>query len=74
MADVEKLTKRGWESDPQTECVDNSFTNLMASNCGGAAFRVNDTTCTNNVIIQARFDENLQGGLSLAGPDLVTMR
>ena len=25
-------------------------------NCGGAAFRVNNTTCTNNVIIRARFD------------------
>ena len=74
MADVQKLTTRGRQPNPRTECVDNSFTNLMASDCGGAAFRVNDSTCTNNVIIQARFDKNLQGGLSLAGPDLVTMR
>ena len=74
MADVEKLTTRGRQSDPQTECADNSFTNLMASNCGGAAFRVNDDSCTNNIIIQARFDENLLGGLSQVGPDLVTVR
>jgi hypothetical protein len=46
----------------------------MASNCGGAAFRVNDDSCTNNIIIQARFDENLLGGLSQVGPDLVTVR
>ncbi len=35
-------------------------------NCGGAAFRVNNTTCTNNVIIRPRFDGNVHGGLSLA--------
>jgi len=54
--------------------VDNSFTNLLASNCGGAAFRVNNTTCTNNIIVRARFDSNARGGLSLAQPDSVAVR
>ena len=42
-------------------------------NCGGAAFRVNNTTCTNN-IIRAKFEGNLKGGLSLAQPDSVLMK
>jgi polygalacturonase len=74
MADVEKLTTRGRQSAPRSGCVDNSFTNLVAVNCGGAAFRVNDPTCTNNVIVRAQFDGNVRGGLSLAQPDLVAVR
>ena len=74
MANAEQLTAGGWEPVPQTECVQNSFTSLVASDCGGAAFRINNTTCTNNVIIRAKFDDNAQGGLSLAEPDLVAVR
>ena len=74
MADVEKLTTRGRQPAPRSGCVDNLFTNLMASECGGAAFRVNDPTCTNNVIVRAKFNGNARGGLSLAQPDLVTVR
>ena len=74
MADAGKLTSRGWQPAPRTACVDNSFTNLLASNCGGAAFRVNNTTCTNNIIVRARFDSNARGGLSLAQPDSVAVR
>ena len=59
---------------PQTECVRNAFTNLVAVNCGGAAFRVNNSTCTDNVIIRPSFDQNHRGGLSTAQPDLVTVR
>ena len=71
MAHAEKRTLRGWQPAPRTECVHNAFTNFIASNCGSAAFRVNDTTCTNNVIIGAQFHDDGQGGLSLARPDLV---
>jgi hypothetical protein len=74
MAHAETPTPRGWEPVPRTECVQNSFTNLMASNCGDAAFRVNNSTCTNNVIIHPKFDGNAQGGLSLAQPDLVAVQ
>jgi hypothetical protein len=74
MAHAERQTVRGWAPVPRTECVHNAFTNLVASNCGGAAFRVNDTTCTNNVIIGAQFHDDVQGGLSLARPDLVVLQ
>ena len=59
---------------PMTECTHNAFTNLAAVNCGGAAFRVNDSTCTNNILVGPRFNGNRKGNLSLAGPDLVTVR
>jgi hypothetical protein len=59
---------------PMTECARNAFTNLAAINCGGVAFRVNDSTCTNNTITRATFNGNRHGNLSLAGPDLLTVR
>jgi hypothetical protein len=74
MAHAEKQIGRGMQPVPRTECVHNSFTNLMASNCGSAGFRVNNTTCTNNVIVAAQFHDNAQGGLSLARPNLVTLQ
>ena len=43
-------------------------------NCGGAAFRVNNTTCTHNVIIRAKFEGNVKGNLSLAQPNLVAVQ
>jgi len=74
MANTEQCTASGWGPEPKSECVYNSFTNLIAMNCGGAAFRVNNTTCTNNIIIRARFAGNGKGGLSLAQPNLVTLQ
>jgi len=74
MAQAETPTPSGWELVPRSECAQNSFTNLAASDCGDAAFRVNNATCTNNVVISPRFDGNAQGNLSLAGPDLVTVQ
>ena len=74
MAHSEMQTSHGWGPAPKTECTYNAFTNLVAMNCGGAAFRVNDTTCTNNVIIRPQFDGNRKGNLSLAGPDLVAVQ
>jgi hypothetical protein len=74
MAHTVMLTLLGWRPVPGTQCVHNSFTNLIASNCGGAAFRVNDTTCTNNVIIGAQFHNGVEGGLSLVRPGLATVQ
>ena len=74
MAHAETQTAQGWGPAPQTECTDNSFTNLIAANCGGAAFRVNNDTCTNNIISRADFQGNGQGGLSLAQPHLLMIR
>jgi len=39
--------------------------NLITTNCGGAAFHVNNASCTNNIISCARFEGNLQGDLAL---------
>jgi hypothetical protein len=74
MAHTETQTALGWEPAPKTECTQNSFANLIAINCGGAAFRVNNATCKNNIIIRAAFDGNLKGGLSQAQPDLVALQ
>jgi len=74
MAHSEQRTASGWGPAPKTECTYNDFTGLVVMNCGGAAFRVNNTTCTNNIIIRAKFAGNGKGGLSLAQPDLVMMR
>jgi len=71
MAHAETQTAQGWGPAPKTECTKNSFTNLIAVNCGGAAFRINNNSCTNNVITHATFEGNLKGGLSLAQPNLV---
>ena len=70
MAQSDELTEHGWELTPKTECVKNFFTNVLADKCGGAVFRVNDITCTNNVVIGAQFD-NPHGALSLAEPNLL---
>ena len=74
MAHSETQTATGWGPAPKTECVYNSFTNLIAMNCGGSAFRVNNTTCTHNVIIRAKFEGNVNGNLSLAQPNLVAVQ
>jgi hypothetical protein len=74
MAHTEQRTSAGWGPAPKSECTHNSFTNLVAMNCGGAAFRVNNTTCTNNIVIRPKFAGNLKGGLSLAQPDLLTVQ
>ena len=73
MAHTEMKTAQGWEPRPETACTDNNFTNLAATQCGSAAFRVNNITCTNNIIIGPQFAKNLKGGLSLAQPNLVTV-
>ncbi len=74
MAHSEMQTATGWGPAPKTECVYNAFTNLIAMNCGGAAFRVNNTTCTNNIIIRPKFEGNVSGNLSLAQPNLVSVQ
>jgi hypothetical protein len=74
MAHAEQFTAGVARPAPESECTQNAFTNLIAKNCGGAAFRVNNSTCVNNVIIRPRFDGNLKGGLSQPQPDLVTVQ
>jgi hypothetical protein len=74
MAHAEQFIAGVLQAAPESECTQNAFTNLIAKNCGGAAFRVNNSTCVNNVIIRPRFDGNLKGGLSQPQPDLVAVQ
>jgi hypothetical protein len=74
MAHVDQATPHGFCAAPMTECVQNSFTNLTASQCGSAAFRVNNATCVDNVVIGAQFADNVKGGFSLAQPNLVSLQ
>jgi parallel beta-helix repeat protein len=73
MAQAEQQTAKGWEATPMTECVQNFFKNLTASNCGSAAFRVNNANCVNNIVVGMQFTDNVNGGLSLVQPNLVTL-
>lgn len=73
MAQAFEAADRGVVPQPDTECADNCFTNLVAARNGRAAFRVNDISCTNNVIIGAQFDGSVRA-LSTPEPDLVTVK
>jgi hypothetical protein len=74
MAHTERQTERGWQPAPQTECTDNAFTNLIAVRCGGPAFCVNNSTCTNNIIVGAQFENGVQNEHSLASAKLMTVQ
>jgi parallel beta helix pectate lyase-like protein len=74
MAHAERQTIHGRQAVPQTECTDNAFTNLIAVRCGGPAFRVNNSTCTNNIITGAQFENGVQNGHILANADFMTVR
>jgi hypothetical protein len=74
MAHAEQFIAGVLQAAPESECTQNAFTNLTAKNCGRAVFRVNNSSCTNNVIIRPGFDWSMKGGLSLAQPNLVTVQ
>ncbi len=71
LAQAERYTPSGWQLMANTECTNNSFHQLQVSNCGGAAFRVNDKSCVDNLISSAQFHDNRKGGLSQVAPNLV---
>jgi hypothetical protein len=67
-------TMAGWRPCPGSECAGNTFDNLLVAHCGGKGFLVNDATCTNNVICAGQFEDDAQGGLAQAAPNLVAVR
>jgi parallel beta-helix repeat protein len=73
MAQAFEPVVNGVRPQQDTECSDNSFTNLVAIRNGRADFRVNDISCTNNVIIGAQFNGTVRA-LSAPIPDLVTVK
>jgi polygalacturonase len=64
----------GWRPSPGSECAGNNFDNLSISHSGGSAFKVNDATCTNNVIMGGIFADNAMGGLNQVVKDLVAVK
>jgi hypothetical protein len=74
MAQVAEPTRKSWRIFPDTQCVGNHFENLNVSNCGGDGFKVNDASCTNNIISGARFLNNIQGGMSQPTTNPVVLR
>ena len=71
IAQVAEETVAGWKHFPGTECTGNRFAGVDISNCGGNAVRINDVTCTNNLIVGETFVNNRLGGLVGAEPKLV---
>jgi hypothetical protein len=74
MAQAGGDTGAGWLLWPGTECTGNKFINLRVTQCGGRAFRVNDASCTNNIIDGEQFLDNAHGGLSQPPANPVTTR
>lgn len=72
MAQTGVVTGSGWQLLPGTECTGNQFNDLQVAGCGGMAFRVNDSACTNNLINGGQFLGNAQGGLSPLPTNAVT--
>ncbi|MCX6895194.1 MAG: right-handed parallel beta-helix repeat-containing protein [Verrucomicrobia bacterium] len=71
MAQAGGETANGWTLTPGTECANNTFAEMVVSDCGGAAFRANDASCVNNSLRDAEFSNNTRGGLVQAAAGLV---
>ena len=74
MAQAAIRTAKGWQPRHGTQCTGNDFVNLIITDCGGRAFRVNDASCTDNIISRARFLRNALGGLSQPANNPVVLR
>ncbi|MBX7211128.1 MAG: right-handed parallel beta-helix repeat-containing protein [Verrucomicrobiaceae bacterium] len=61
------------ESLPDTACVGNSFANLIVTGNQGHGLRINDISCTGNMVTSSRFENNSQGDISPADEDLVAV-
>jgi hypothetical protein len=58
------------EGRPATAATGNTFTALTVTASGQSAFRVNDASCTDNMLCAAQLTGNALGGLSEAVPGL----
>ena len=61
------------DSLPDTACVKNSFTKLTVTANKGHGLRINDATCTGNVVSGSRFANNSQGDISQTSDDLLAV-
>ena len=60
------------DDDASKSCRDNIFSGLRCEHLGGVAFRINDASCTGNVLAHSVFDHNPAGDISEATPGLIT--
>jgi hypothetical protein len=74
MAQTAAPTVNGWQLLAGTQCSGNTFENLMIHDCDGRAFKVNDASCTNNLISGAHFLRNILGGMSQPATHPVVLR
>lgn len=72
MAQAFEPVGSGSQPQPDTECAENSFTALVDIQNGRAAFRVNDISCTNNIIVDPQFEGSVRA-ISAVAPNLVTV-
>jgi hypothetical protein len=63
IAQADTGTPQGLQPVAHGECTGNLFMHLNATNCGGPAFHINDSTCTNNVVTE-NVVTAFQGGLA----------
>ena len=63
IAESGSSTPEGWKLDPSTACTGNQFVAPVVTNCGGYGILINDASCTNNVVTDARFVADTRGGL-----------
>lgn len=61
------------QGDNATPASGNSFSACVISNSGGAALRVNDATCVDNVLVGSQLANNTGGGVSEVVGGLVTV-
>lgn len=57
-----------WPARPTTACTGNRFLGLVVRRCGGAAVRINDLTCINNIFPGAQFFGTGHDGVWQAKP------
>ena len=74
MAQADEWTAAGWRLVAKSECTNNTFRELLISHSGVAAFRINDASCVGNQLVNAHFQDNPEGGISLASPNLLADR
>ena len=58
---------------PGTACVKNSFTKLTVVENKGHGLRINDASCTGNIVSGSRFANNSQGDISQTTKDLLAV-
>lgn len=57
----------------ETRCISNVFSDLLVINNQGFGFRINDESCTENLVRNSQFKNNTQGNVSEVAEKLVAL-